>query len=252
MTISADFPEPEEPWWGRPAFDLRLDGYDADPGRTEAFFHHIGLHQQDFVPLAEHHTPDGVHSFFVLHDASATWGIPGEPQYVGLHLHRDVEKRTFDFEQATLPLPSMVQSWLIRRGCPPEAIGLNPDLGPPAADDATRALEARLMGDGDHFACGYSYTRDDPGDPVTVVALRALTKPTGSEYRVLVEEVDTQAWTHTLREGGFDTVEEAVGWCRDRLGGTAGPLPPVTPAAAPARPARMPKAPASRPPGRSH
>ncbi|MFF5090402.1 hypothetical protein [Streptomyces niveus] len=251
MTISADSLEPGGRRWRRPELDLRLDGFDADRGRAEAFLHQIGLGEQDLLPLAEHHTPDGVHSFYVLHDESATWGHPGDPQCVGLHLQRDLEKRTFDFEQATLPLPAMVQSWLIHRGCPPETIGINSELGPPAADEATRALEARLMSDGDHFACGYSYTRDDPDDWVTVVALRALDERAPSPFRVVVEEVDNRAWTHTLREGGFDTVEDALNWCEDRLGGTAGPLPPVRPLASSARPAPVPKAPFPRPPGRS-
>ncbi|MEW1794673.1 hypothetical protein [Streptomyces niveus] len=250
MTISADFPE-EGRRGRRPELDLRLDGFVAARGRAEAFSRQVGPLELDLIPLAEHHTSDGVHSFYVLHDAAATWGIPGEPQCVGLHLHRDTHRRTFDFDKATLPLAAMVQSWLIHRGCPPDAIGLNPELGPPPADEATRALEARLMGDGDHFACGYSYTRDDPGDPVTVVALRALDERAPSPFRVVVEEVDFEAWTHTLREGGFDTVEDALAWCEDRLGGTAGPLPPVAPAAFSARPAPVPKAPFPRPPGRS-
>ncbi|MFE0187986.1 hypothetical protein [Streptomyces sp. NPDC058989] len=145
----------------------------------------------------------------------------------------------------------MAQSWLIHRGCPPQSIGLNPELGPPPADEATQALERRLMGDGDHYALGYSYTRDDPDDLVVVVALRALSERTLSPFRVVVEEVDTDAWTRTLREGGFATVEEALQWCDDRLSGKAGPLPPVAPAASFIRPASMPKTSASRPPGRS-
>ncbi|GAA3500765.1 hypothetical protein GCM10019016_078720 [Streptomyces prasinosporus] len=98
---------------------------------------------------------------------------------------------------------------------------------------------------------GYSYTCDDPDDMVTVVALRALDERAPSPFRVVVEEVDTHAWTHTLREGGFDTVGEALQWCDDRLTGEAGPLPPVRPAAAASRPAGVPKAPVPRPPGRS-
>ncbi|BDH15404.1 hypothetical protein [Streptomyces hygroscopicus] len=107
------------------------------------------------------------------------------------------------------------------------------------------------MTDGDRFALGYSYTRDYPGNPVIVAALRALDEHASSEFRVVAEEFDTNAWTYTLREGGFDTVEEALQWCDDRLSGTAGPLPPVRPATSFARPAPAPKAPAPRPPSRS-
>lgn len=235
-----------------PELDLSLaDFAAADPRIEAAFLHAIELNEDMFVPLAEHHSPSGADSFYVLHDGSATWGIPGAPQIVALHLTRDLAKQVFRFEHATLPLPSMAQSWLIHRGCPPDAIDLTPDLGPVPADETTRALERRLMGDGDRFACGYSYTRDDPDDAVVLVALRALDDSALSPFRVLVEEVDSQSWTRTLREGGFATVDEAREWCEDRLDGTAGPLPPVRPAAASARPAALPKAPAAYPQGRS-
>ncbi|MEU9280299.1 hypothetical protein [Streptomyces sp. NPDC048341] len=231
--------------------DFALDDFDADEEMSLDFYRQVAVREDMLVPLAEHHTPEGAHSYYVLFDRSATYGHPGMPQYVAVHLKRDREKETFGFEQALLPLPAMAQSWLIHRGCPPDAIGLNPELGPPPADEATRALEQRLAGDGDHYAMGYSYTRDDPDDMVTVVALCALDERAPSPFRVVVEEVDTDAWTHTLREGGFATVGEALQWCDDRLTGEAGPLPPVRPAAAVTRPAGLPKAPAPRPPGRS-
>lgn len=234
-----------------PEADFEVDELDADEDVSLAFFRQVDVQADMLVPLAEHHSAGGVNSYYVLFDRSATWGHPGMPQYVALHLQRDQEKRTFDFERAGLPLPAMAQSWLIHRGCPPDSIGLNPELGPPAADEATRALEKRLAGDGDHYAMGYFYTRDDPDDMVTVVALRALDERDPSPFRVVVEEVDTDAWTHTLREGGFTTVEGALQWCEDRLTGEAGPLPPARPAAAATRPAGPPKAPAPRPPGRS-
>lgn len=191
------------------------------------------------------------HRYYVLFDRTATWGHPGMPQVLAVHLQRDHEKRTFSFEKAPLPLPAMAQSWLIHRGCPQDAIGLDPEPGPPPADEATRALERRLTGDGDHYAMGYSYTSDDPDDMVVVVALRALNERAPLPFRVVVEEVDTDTWTHTLREGGFDTIDEALQWCDDRLTGVAGPLPPVRPAAAASRPSGVAKAPAPRPPGRS-
>ncbi|WP_060881329.1 hypothetical protein, partial [Streptomyces scabiei] len=224
--------------------DFELDDFDADEEKYLDFYRQVAVHEDMLVPLAEHHTPNGAHSYYVLFDRTATYGHPGMPQYIAVHLERDQGKETFDFEQAALPLPAMAQSWLIHRGCPPDAIGLNPELGPPSADETTRALERRLAGDGDHYAMGYSYTSDDPDDMVTVVALRALDERSPSPFRVVVEEVDTDAWTHTLREGGFATVDEALQWCEDRLTGEAGPLPPVRPAAAATRPAALPKAPA--------
>ncbi|MFD9967721.1 hypothetical protein ACFWYA_05985 [Streptomyces sp. NPDC059011] len=246
-----------------PELDLRLDGFGAADEQTEeAFWHAIDGEQDSLIPLAEHHTADGTHSFYVLHNRAATWGIPGEPQLVALHLRRDLQAKTFRFDHAALPLPAMAQSWLIHRGCPQGAIGLLPGAGPPPADVTTRVLEQRLMGDGYRYAMGYSYTRDDPDDMVTVVALRAddmvtvvalraLDERAPSLFRVVVEEVDTDAWTHTLREGGFATVRAALQWCEDRLTGEAGPLPPVRLAAAATRPAGLPKAPAPPPSGRS-
>ncbi|WP_411574853.1 hypothetical protein [Streptomyces fradiae] len=234
-----------------PVVDFDLDDFDADEDVLLAFDSMVGVGQDMLTPLATHHSADGVHSYYVLFDGSVTWGIPGAPQLMALHLQRDRDQRTFSFEGERLPLPSMAQSWLIHRGCPPDAIGLDPELGPPAADEATRALERRLAGDGDHFAMGYSYTRDDPDDMLTVVALRALDERAPSPFRVLVEEVDTDAWTHTLREGGFDTKEEALHWCFSRLDGEAGSLPAVRPTVAATRPAGLPKGPAVHPSGRT-
>ncbi|MET9957455.1 hypothetical protein ABZ135_38710 [Streptomyces sp. NPDC006339] len=243
-----------EPAPGRksiPVVDFDLDDFDADDEVLLDFDRKVGVGRDMLMPLAEHHSADGAHSYYVLFDGSVTWGIPGMPQLMAMHLQRDRDEKTFTFEEVRLPLPSMAQSWLIHRGCPPESIALDPELRPPAADEATRALERRLASDGDHYAMGYSYTRDDPDDMFTVMALRALDERAPSPFRVLVEEVDTDAWTHTLREGGFATVEKALQWCDDRLTGEAGPLPSVRPAASFTRPAALSKAPAPRPPGRS-
>ncbi|GGS93033.1 hypothetical protein [Streptomyces chromofuscus] len=236
-----------------PELDFRLDDFEAaDERAEEAFWHAIGIEQDMLTALAEYHTPDGSQSFYVLHNGAATWGIPGEPQLVALYLQRDLAGRTFRFEHAKLPLSAMAQSWLIHRGCPRDAIGLLPGMGTPSADETTRALEQRLMGDGDHFALLCSYTRDDPDDMTTVVVLRALDERSPAPFRVLHEEVDTDAGMHTLREGGFATVDEAVQWCDNRLGGEAAPLPPVRLTPRRTRPSgTVPAAPAQRPPGRS-
>ncbi|MFJ2021588.1 hypothetical protein [Streptomyces nodosus] len=218
-----------------PHVDFALDGCDADEEMYLDFYRQVAVNEDMLVPFAEHHTPDGVHSYYVLFDQTATYGHPDMPHYVAVHLKRDREKKTFTFEQAPLQLPAMAQSWLIHRGCPRTAIALNPELGPPPADGATRSLERRLASDGDHYALGYSHTCDDPDDMVTVVALRALGECAPSPFRVVVEEVDTDAWTHTLREGGFDTAGEALQWCHDRLMGEASPLPPVRTAATASR-----------------
>ncbi|WP_374226942.1 hypothetical protein [Streptomyces sp. JJ38] len=90
-----------------PEVDFELDELDADERISRDFYRHIAVHEDMLVPLAEHHTASAEHSYYVLFDRTATYGHPGDPQYVAVHLHRDHEKRTFDFEQAPLPLPSM-------------------------------------------------------------------------------------------------------------------------------------------------
>lgn len=226
--------------------DFALEDFHADQERVRDFYHQVGILEDVLVPLAQHHTADGAHSYYILFDNAATYGCPGLPQLLALHLERDRERRTFDFQQAPLPLAAMARSWLIHRGCPPDALVLDPELSPLPADEATRALEQRLAGDGDHYAMGYSCTRDGPDDTVTVVVLRALDERASSPVRVVVEEVDTDRWTYTLREGGFDTVGAALQWCEDRLAGEADPLPPVRPATAARRPPGTAKPPAPR------
>lgn len=215
-----------------PELDLRLDGFEAADEQTdEAFWHAIEIEQDMLTVLAEHHTDEGSASYHVLHNGAATYGIPGEPQVVALHLQRDLAARTFRFECTHVPLPAMAQSWLISRGCPPHVIHLPPGTGTAPADETTRVLEERLMGDGDRFALLASYTNDDPDSILTLVVLRALDERAPYPFRVLHEDVDTDTWTHTLREGGFATAEDALQWYEERLAGNAGPLPPVTPTA---------------------
>ncbi|MFI1886002.1 hypothetical protein [Streptomyces jumonjinensis] len=226
--------------------DFRLDGYEAvNPRVQKAFWQHIDINQNDLIRLADHHSEDGRHSHYVLHDQSVTWGIPGEPQLIALHLQRDPAERTFRFEHATLPLASMAQSWLIARGCPPDAIRLPGDMGTTAADDATRALEERLKGDGDSFALLTSYTDDHHTSHQITVLLRAVDEEEAQPFRVLLEQADLTTFTHTLREGGFDTFKEATTWWESHWRGEGPPLPAISP------PARRTSAPGLPPAGPS-
>ncbi|MCY0931533.1 hypothetical protein OTB20_36190 [Streptomyces sp. H27-H1] len=44
--------------------DVRLDGFEpADDSVDEAFYYAIDFHLHDLIRLAEHHTPDGRHSY---------------------------------------------------------------------------------------------------------------------------------------------------------------------------------------------
>ncbi|MET8218788.1 hypothetical protein [Streptomyces hirsutus] len=109
--------------------DLRLGGFEAADQQTrKAFRHAIQIEQTELTLLAEHYAPDGA-SYHVFHNDAVTWGIPGEPQLVALHLQRALEAKTFRFAHATRPLPAMAQSWLIHRGCPPKEISLAPGTG---------------------------------------------------------------------------------------------------------------------------
>lgn len=212
--------------------DFRLGGYAAVNDRVaEQFWQQITINDNSLSVLAEHHTGDDQHSYYVLHDRSATWGFPGDPQIVALHLKRDAATRTFRFDRAELPLPAMAQSWLIARGCPEEAILVPEGLGTTPADDATRALEERLRRDGDHFALLRSYTHDVTQPIQTTVLLRALDERAPVPFRVLLEEADTGNWTHTLREGGFATYEAATTWWAAHWSGDDIPLPTVPPPA---------------------
>nr|WP_236072133.1 hypothetical protein [Streptomyces polyasparticus] len=223
--------------------DFRLGGYEAvNDHVAEQFWGHIGIEQDSMTVLAEHHSADAKHSFFVMHNRAVTWGIPGEPQLVALHLKRNHAAGTYQFDHAELPLPAMAQSWLIARGCPEEEILLPDGMGTAPANEATSALEKRLRSDGDHFALLTSYTKDD--DPVqTTVMLRAVDEKATLPFRVLLEEVDTTAWTHTLREGGFPTYEAATQWWEAHWNGDKPQLPTASPAtratAVPGLPVRL-------------
>lgn len=225
--------------------DFRLDGFEpVNEVVEEAFWHHLDSDHDSMTALATHHSPNGRHSFYVIHNGAVTWGIPGEPQLIALRIERDHAAQVFSFEHAELPLAAMAQSWLIKRGCPAEAIALPPNMGTTAADTTTVALQQRLMGDGDHYALLHSYTDDTSRKPETTVLLRALDERAVKPFRVLVEQADLETFTHTLREGAFESLEAAVGWMDDR----STPLPPPAPstvrtAVPTALPSTSPKAP---------
>ncbi|MFZ3548854.1 hypothetical protein ACODT3_25225 [Streptomyces sp. 4.24] len=196
--------------------DFRLDYYrGASDAVEEAFDSSIEADRDMLTTLAEHHAADARHSFHVLHDGTATWGIPGQPQIIALHIARDPGTKTFTFEHATLPLPAMAQAWLVSQGCSREGIRLPPGMGTAAADEATSALQERLIGDADRFALVASYTNDTRDHPQVTVMLQALDEKDPHPFRVLVEEADLATYTHTLREAGFPTYDAAESYFND-------------------------------------
>ncbi|MEU2231240.1 hypothetical protein [Streptomyces vietnamensis] len=168
-------------------------------------------------------------AYFVLYDEGAPWGIPGAPQLRAVHVARDLRARTFKIDATELPLVSMAESWLIARGCPNGVV--DPARYRPA-DAITRALEARVRRDGDNFALLASYSDDERDSPETVAMLRSLDPQARPEFRILLERVDMIAGTHTLREGGFTTYEQAVEWWKAWINEEPPPLRPPAPVVA--------------------
>lgn len=209
-----------------PQPDYELDGFEpADDGHQQ---HYEDLDISSFKVLGEYRTYTD--AYFVLLDEGATYGIPGSPQLRAVHVSRDLRARTFEVDSKELPLYAMAQSYLIARGCPSDALDAPEGVHDPA-DDRTRALEARVRGDGDHFALLASYTAD-MRDPVqTVVMLRSLDPQAAPEFRILLEQFDWDSNSHTLREGGFETYAAAVDWWEAWSDEEAPALPPPAPTA---------------------
>lgn len=184
--------------------DYELHGFEpADDGHQQ---HYEDLDISSFKVLGEYRTYTD--AYFVLLDEGATYGIPGSPQLRAVHVSRDLRARTFEVDSKELPLYAMAQSYLIARGCPSDALDAPEGVHDPA-DDRTRALEARVRGDGDHFALLASYT-DDMRDPVqTVVMLRSLTPggagipdPAGAVRLGLQQPHPAGRWVRDLRRSG--------------------------------------------------
>ncbi|WP_328967549.1 hypothetical protein [Streptomyces sp. NBC_00239] len=243
------------PYPDLPEFDL--DEFEPVDASHERHYHRLLI--QDFKVLGEHHTPTD--TYFIVHDEGATWGVPGTAQLRAIHVSRDLDAGTYEVDSSPLPLYPMAESYLIARGCPAEALAASGDVHTPA-DDITRALEARVRGDGDHFALLAGYTDDLRDTPQTVVMLRSLDPKAVPEFRILLEEFDQDTYTHTLREGGFATYEAATAWWgawadgeapalpSPALAASPGPALAASPGPAPAGPVSPALATARRPQGR--
>ncbi|MFG3348686.1 hypothetical protein ACGF1Z_26960 [Streptomyces sp. NPDC048018] len=196
---------------------FRLEGYQpASPLAAAQFDDRIALHDTELNVLAQHHTPDGRQSFFILHDASAVYGPPGDVQLVALHITRDAQARTFTFDSARLPLCALAQSWLIQRHCPAPALSRPDDVGTDPADETTVALEQRFRDHGNHFSIVMSYSGEGYPTQETVVLLEAAGRALPQPYRLLLETTDLRTCTHQLREGAFATADAALAWLEDR------------------------------------
>lgn len=213
--------------------DFRLVGFQpADGTIEERYWQELASEEVDLAVLAEHHTADRSNSYYVLHDEAATWGIPGEPQIIALHIQRDPTARTFRFDRNAVALSAMAQSWLIARGCPNAAIDFPADKHHAPADAATKVLAERLKAGSHRLDVLGSYTDDETAPFETIVFLQHRDPRTELPYRIVVESLDPATWTYTLREGSFPTFKAADDWWDAHVEGETPALPAI-PAAAP-------------------
>lgn len=199
---------------------LRTKGFQAAGETTDRLYTFL-LNEPEYTLLASHHEGDS--SFAVLFDSSATWGIPGTADLLAVHVARNQMWRTFDFDRARLPMVALAQQWLVARGCPPEAIVLQPERATQPADQQSTALETRLRTMPGRYTLLDHYT-DDSG-PFESWAMLRDTHPesAGTPVRVFIESADINAGTYTLREGAFTDEDAAQEWLDER----PGPLPPA-------------------------
>ncbi|MEW2403482.1 glycosyl hydrolase [Streptomyces sp. NPDC046862] len=196
--------------------NFRLGGLTpADESSAEAEGD-IGLRDDLFRTLAEHHTPDGKQSFLVIHDGSATWGLPGAPQFIALHITRDLATRTFRIEQADHPTVPFAQLWLASRGCPPDAIQLLEDQRLEPADALTVHIEGRIRHSGTRYEIKDHYTHDSVPYETWVMVRDSDSSAADLPVRIFLEETDLDAFTYTLREGAFRDGSSANQWLFDR------------------------------------
>ncbi|MFF4520524.1 glycosyl hydrolase [Streptomyces bluensis] len=196
--------------------NFRLDGLaPADESSAEAEGD-IGLWDDLFSALAAHHTPDGKQSFLVIHDGSATWGIPGAPQFIALHITRDLATRTFRIEQADRPTVPFAQLWLAGRGCPPDAIQLPKDQHIEPADALTTRIECQIRHSGARYEIKDHYTHDSVPCETWVMVRDSDPSAANLPVRIFLEATDLDVFTYTLREGAFRDGTRANQWLFDR------------------------------------
>ncbi|QDY78180.1 hypothetical protein [Streptomyces qinzhouensis] len=208
--------------------DYRLEGFAPEDEIYEDSFAWVTLSDDQFVPLAAHHTGDDRHTFHLVYDRSTTWDVPGTAPYLTLHITRDQDARTFSFGYEHHPLVPLAQNWLLQGGCPPEGAVLTNADGPRPADALTTDLESLLRTNpGDRYTVLEHYNQ--PWDTWTLLH-DAHPGSAEAPYRLFLDEVGPDRTTYTVRESAFPTREAARGWLSD----TDLPLPHArTPSPAP-------------------
>jgi hypothetical protein len=193
--------------------DFRLDG--LMPGDEASEFAESMMWPGDLTLVAEHHTtPNGSHSFFVVHDRTMTWGEPGSPQLVAVKIARDLDARTFTIESENHAALGFAQNWLIERGCPPDPIArLSSEFVQPA-DDRTIRVEQQIRTSGDQYKVLDTLTSD--GHPYETWTMVRDSAASHAPIRVFLEEADLVADVYTMREGAFPDEDAALEWLDDR------------------------------------
>ncbi|MFB7950139.1 glycosyl hydrolase [Kitasatospora phosalacinea] len=196
------------------AFDLGLDGLRAADGTSTEVAE--ALH--DEFELLVRHDIGTSRSYVLAFDSAATWGLPGAENLAAFDVVRHPEQQTFRLRRSYHAVMAFAQKWLIERGCPPEALRLDPFL---PADESSYLLEERIYGSGDRYEIrsGFAMDGGDARAWTMVVDREAAELP----VRLFVEDLERFDLSYTLREGAFPDEDTALEWCRLE----PGPLPPA-------------------------
>ncbi|WP_211122353.1 hypothetical protein [Streptomyces yatensis] len=214
--------------------DYRIDGFEAASDRVQDDFETVTLCDDMYAGLAAHHTVNGRESFLLFYDGAAVWDVPGTAEYIGMHIERDLDERTFTFEVSRQPTVPLAQNWLITRGCPPEGIEPDRSVGPRPADALTARLEDQLRYNAEgRYTLLDQYTHNpgtfQGGVAVSILLYDAHPDAMEKPYRLFLEETGPSFETYTVREGAFPTAEAADEWLNTR--DTPLPLAPELPGA---------------------
>lgn len=204
-----------------PRPDYRIDGLRAATEQTEEDFSSVTLSDDMFLPLVEHHSADGRDSYLLIYDWAAIWDVPGTAEYVALHISRDDEHRTFDFASEAHPTVPLAQNWMIRHGCPDEAVELSSIHWPRPADALTSRLEEQLRANPDGRYTLVDHHTRHPGPSGLGVEVQVLLHDTAPDsasrpYRLFLEETTEDFRSYTVREGAFATADAAREWALER------------------------------------
>ncbi len=197
--------------------DYRLEGFQpADPASGDEF-DVLTLSDDTFTSLAWHHDRDGVASYWIFHDCSATWGLPGAAELVALCVVRDPATRTFRFSYSSEPILPLAQRFLISCGAPSRALEMRQAqrFAQPADQDTTW-LERQLRYSHHRYEVLEHYTHG-PVSATDGTSIRVLVHDRDMHhahqpYRLFLETTTPDFSTYTLRQGAFTDQDAVEAW----------------------------------------